>query len=389
MMDKRLEVRSVSKSFSGSNHARSYKVITDLLRSERSMRRTVLDNVSLSLRDGDRVGLLGRNGAGKSTLLKVLTGVTAPDSGQVLIEGRLLSLLEVGTGFHPELTGRENIFLSCAIFGRTKRESAALFDRIVEFSGIADHIDVPVKRYSTGMYVRLAFATVVHQPFEILLLDEILAVGDLEYQRKCVDKILTLTEKGTSTIFVSHNLDQIRRICNSIYLLERGILSGPFEVEDGIERYMHVLYSGGGSDHSGGRLKLSEFEVSPVSESQYIFRVRIRFLLSECHDEVRVGYTVRDSNGLELIKSLAEYQNLAFVEANRQYEVEQEFNAEGFIPGVYTVSAHGSIYGVEDFGLSRFASQTIEVTGNFTKKYLLESSPILYSPRQWKVRINV
>lgn len=179
-----------------------------------------LDDINLDIQEGDSVGIIGRNGAGKSTLLKVLSQITSPTSGNVKIKGRVASLLEVGTGFHPELTGRENIYLNGAILGMRKNEIKRKFDEIVDFSGVERYLDTPVKRYSSGMYVRLAFAVAAHLESEILIVDEVLAVGDAEFQRKCLGKMGEISKNQSRTIlFVSHNLVSVRALCNkSVYL---------------------------------------------------------------------------------------------------------------------------------------------------------------------------
>src|SRR6195952_5624450 len=169
-----------------------------------------LKDIDFEINQGDAVGIIGRNGAGKSTLLKVLSRITAPTTGSIKIKGRIASLLEVGTGFHPELTGKENIFLNGAILGMRKAEIKRKFDEIVDFSGVERYIDTPVKRYSSGMYVRLAFAVAAHLESEILIVDEVLAVGDAEFQKKCLGKMGEVSmEKGRTVLFVSHNLTAI------------------------------------------------------------------------------------------------------------------------------------------------------------------------------------
>src|ERR1700722_18675097 len=175
-----------------------------------------LDDVSFEVKKGEVLGIIGRNGAGKSTLLKILSQVTTPTSGQIKIRGRIASLLEVGTGFHPELTGRENIYLNGAILGMTKAEIRKKFDEILAFSGIEEFIDTPVKRYSSGMYVRLAFAVAAHLEPEILILDEVLAVGDAEFQKKCLGKMQDVAANdGRTVLFVSHNLGAVKALCNT------------------------------------------------------------------------------------------------------------------------------------------------------------------------------
>ncbi|MGD0711504.1 MAG: ABC transporter ATP-binding protein [Bacteroidales bacterium] len=181
-----------------------------------------LKDINLKVEQGEVLGIIGKNGAGKSTLLKILSKVTVPTSGTIKIKGRIASLLEVGTGFHPELTGRENIFLNGAILGMTKTEIHSRFDEIVDFSGVEKYIDTPVKRYSSGMYVRLAFAVAAHLEPEILIVDEVLAVGDAEFQKKCIGKMKDVSSKGRTVLFVSHNMASIMELCTKGMLLQNG-----------------------------------------------------------------------------------------------------------------------------------------------------------------------
>lgn len=182
-----------------------------------------LRDINFEIEQGDAVGIIGRNGAGKSTLLKLLSKVTKPTTGKIYTNGRVASLLEVGTGFHPEMTGRENIFLNGAILGMTRKEIKRKFDEIVDFSGVERYIDTPVKRYSSGMYVRLAFAVAAHLESEILIVDEVLAVGDSEFQKKCLGKMGDVTKgQGRTVLFVSHNMAAINELCNSAILLDKG-----------------------------------------------------------------------------------------------------------------------------------------------------------------------
>jgi len=202
-----------------------------------------LRDVNFAVRRGDVVGLIGRNGAGKSTLLKILSRITEPSEGRVTLKGRVASLLEVGTGFHPELTGRENVFLNGAILGMTQAETRRKFDEIVEFSEVGRFLDTPVKRYSSGMYVRLAFAVAAHLEPEILVVDEVLAVGDVEFQKKCLGKMGTLSGEGRTVLFVSHNLSAISRLCKSAILLRAGEAPVSYpSVQDGIDAYSQAAH---------------------------------------------------------------------------------------------------------------------------------------------------
>lgn len=198
-----------------------------------------LDDVSFSVKEGEALGIIGRNGAGKSTLLKILSRVTAPSHGEVKINGRVGSLLEVGTGFHPELTGRENVFLNGTILGMKKNEVAGKFDEIVAFSGVEPFIDTPVKRYSSGMYVRLAFAVAAHLDPDILIVDEVLAVGDAEFQKKCLGKMGDVASQGRTVLFVSHSMQSIQRLCSQVLLLAGGRVKTIGETAEVIEQYFN------------------------------------------------------------------------------------------------------------------------------------------------------
>lgn len=197
-----------------------------------------LRDVSFDVQPGEVVGVIGRNGAGKSTLLKILSRITSPTSGEVEVQGRIGSLLEVGTGFHPELTGRENVYMNGTILGMKKAEIAAKFDEIVAFAEMDQFIDTPVKRYSSGMYVRLAFSVAAHLEPDILLVDEVLAVGDMEFQKKCLGKMQEVSEGGRTILFVSHNMAAISRLCSKAALLDKGQLVRFGLVDDVLAHYM-------------------------------------------------------------------------------------------------------------------------------------------------------
>jgi lipopolysaccharide transport system ATP-binding protein len=198
-----------------------------------------LKDINLEIKQGDVVGIIGKNGAGKSTLLKILSRVTTPTTGKISINGRVASLLEVGTGFHPELTGRENIFLNGSILGMKKAEIRSKFDEIVDFSGVEKYIDTPVKRYSSGMYVRLAFAVAAHLEPEILIIDEVLAVGDAEFQKKALGKMQDVSSgQGRTVLFVSHNIDAVKQICKSGILIQEGTIAYMSDSKSVAERYL-------------------------------------------------------------------------------------------------------------------------------------------------------
>jgi lipopolysaccharide transport system ATP-binding protein len=230
-----------------------------------------LQDVNFEINQGDAVGIIGRNGAGKSTLLKILSRVTTPTTGKINIKGRVASLLEVGTGFHPELTGRENIYLNGAILGMRKREIDRKLDEIIEFSGVERYIDTPVKRYSSGMYVRLAFAVAAHLESEILIVDEVLAVGDAEFQKKCLGKMGDVSKgDGRTILFVSHNITAVNSLCNQTILLEHGKLVLNASTDSVINYYLRT------GDRRSNSVYWDCEETSPGNELVRVKSVRIK-----------------------------------------------------------------------------------------------------------------
>lgn len=198
-----------------------------------------LKDINFEINQGDAVGIIGKNGAGKSTLLKLLSRVTSPTTGEIKVKGRIASLLEVGTGFHPELSGKENIYLNGAILGMRKKEITRKLDEIIDFSGVERYIDTPVKRYSSGMYVRLAFAVAAHLESEILIVDEVLAVGDAEFQKKCLGKMGDISKgEGRTVLFVSHNMAAVKSLCNKGIVLENGLIKKMDTVENAVSYYL-------------------------------------------------------------------------------------------------------------------------------------------------------
>jgi lipopolysaccharide transport system ATP-binding protein len=249
-----------------------------------------LRDVSFEVNAGEVLGIIGRNGAGKSTLLKVLARITEPSAGRIDLYGRVASLLEVGTGFHPELTGRENIHLNAAILGMTRAEIQRRFDEIVAFSEIEEFMDTPVKRYSSGMYLRLAFAVAAHLDPEILLVDEVLAVGDARFQRKCLDKMENVRASGRTVIFVSHNMPAITRLCPRTLLLENGAVSF-----DGPSHEAVNIYLGSGTSTNAAR-EWKDVASAPGNNVARLCAVRVR---SE-NGEIRESIDIRSAVGVEM-----------------------------------------------------------------------------------------
>jgi len=273
-----------------------------------------VDDVSFEVRSGEVLGLIGRNGAGKSTLLKILSKITDPTSGQAQIRGRVRALLEVGTGFHVELTGRENVYLNGAILGMKRAEINKKFDEIVDFSGIERYIDTPVKRYSSGMAVRLAFAVAAHLEPDVMLVDEVLAVGDAEFQKKCMGKMDDLAGEGRTIIFVSHNLAVVRRLCQRCVLLENGRVE---MIDDSDKVVTHYLSRGESSTglavfkpvegqvaaiHEVGILNGND-EYTPVVPVESGFQVRVNSKITETLEMAEIAIAIYTMDGTSVFAS--------------------------------------------------------------------------------------
>jgi lipopolysaccharide transport system ATP-binding protein len=278
-----------------------------------------LKDVNLQIQPGEVVGLVGRNGAGKSTLLKVLSRITKPTTGRVTLFGRVGSLLEVGTGFHPELSGRENIYLNGAILGMSRREITNKFDEIVAFAEISQFLDTPVKRYSSGMYVRLAFAVAAHLEPEILLVDEVLAVGDVAFQRKCMGKMGQVAQQGRTIVFVSHNMAAITRLCQKALWFHQGQLREIGDAESVVAKYLafgaeeagEVNYRDNGRKAPGSeyvkleaiRVRGNDGNISPSLDIRQPFSVEVQYRVLRTVTTLRVGVRLLAQDGTVLLAS--------------------------------------------------------------------------------------
>ncbi len=313
-----------------------------------------LRDVSFEVKQGEVLGIIGRNGAGKSTLLKILSRVTAPTSGEVKVKGRIASLLEVGTGFHPELTGRENIYLNGAILGMDKGEIKRKFDEIVAFAEVEKFIDTPVKRYSSGMYVRLAFAVAAHLEPEILLVDEVLAVGDAAFQKKCLGKMGDVAKEGRTVLFVSHNMAAVESLCTHGILLESGQVKANGLVGNVTELYLaqtHLSVHGAiinledWKDRNGsGRAHIVRLEIldslgDPVQ--QISFRDRLRFRLTCSFPEemdATFGVLIHSLSEIPLLDLRSTNGGVQATNLFGQVVIEGEIDALNLYPGDYYVS---------------------------------------------------
>ena len=264
-----------------------------------------LRDVSFQVRRGEALGIIGHNGAGKSTILKLLSGITAPTEGAITIDGRLSALIEVGSGFHPELTGRENVFLSGSILGMRRREIAAKLDSIIDFAGIRQFIDTPVKRYSSGMHVRLGFAIAAHLDPDILLLDEVLAVGDAAFQEKCLRRIKELEAAGTTIVFISHDLSAVQRLCERVILMRRGQIAADGPPRDVIQEYHEAKVAP--DSLAEGRRTLAHREwhdadTAPGNEVVRLRSARVRTATGETTD----APDIRRPVGIEVVYDVLE-----------------------------------------------------------------------------------
>ncbi len=383
-----IEIKNIGKRYNIIGRGRGYVALRDIIaeslkhpfKSLNSVRKSVLGqsrnetfwalkDINFSVGKGEVIGVIGANGAGKSTLLKILTGITPPTTGEIKITGTVASLLEVGTGFHPELTGRENIYLNGAILGMPRKEIAKKFDRIVEFSGIEKFLDTPVKRYSSGMYVRLAFSVAAHLEPDILLVDEVLAVGDAEFQKKCLGKMDEVTRTGGRTIiFVSHNMDAISQLCTKTVLIEKGEIIAFDNTEKVISMYLHRGYQNDTDIKlpvTDEEVTLNKFEIlqdgkitsSALGEKPC--EISVEFSLKGPVESFRVGIFIKNKTGTVITRSYIQDWN-----AELEKMQAGKYKTKLIVPGRLLMAG---AYGVElkIFSFQKkeyFANQQIERT---------------------------
>jgi len=302
-----------------------------------------LKDINFEIEQGDAVGIIGRNGAGKSTLLKILSKVTAPTTGKISGKGRIASLLEVGTGFHPELSGRENIFLNGAILGMRKKEIQRKLEEIVDFAGIERYIDTPVKRYSSGMYVRLAFAVAAHLESEILIVDEVLAVGDAEFQKKCLGKMSEVSKgEGRTVLFVSHNMGSVMQLCKTGFVLQHGIIYQNGPIRECINSY----------SLQQNKESLNYWICKQHKESPFIKEVQISLVGNQPLHKLQVSvstesqkqnaaafiaFDIQTSFGSTIIQAIPKLEPFIIFDGNTK-SISYEIDLVGLIPDVYNLS---------------------------------------------------
>ena len=311
-----------------------------------------LRDINLDIHQGDAVGIIGKNGAGKSTLLKLLSRVTSPTTGEIKVKGRIASLLEVGTGFHPELSGRENIYLNGAILGMRKNEITRKLDEIIDFSGVERYVDTPVKRYSSGMYVRLAFAVAAHLESEILIVDEVLAVGDAEFQKKCLGKMGDISKgEGRTVLFVSHNMAAVQSLCNKGIVLENGRIVFDGDVSGAINRYTEIGSSKIQNEDFEVKLDKDVFKIAPKlvnvqqKETNSFSALDDLFITLEIHTEHLINFKdyvielkILDNFGM-VLATMSTYLSSFVIDTDRTYfSLKVNVKSLNLIKGNYNVS---------------------------------------------------
>lgn len=387
MTDIAIQVEGLSKEYRIGGRRQSYSTfretlsnaVTAPLRRAQSQTKPgtetfwALRDVSFEVKPGDVVGIIGRNGAGKSTLLKVLSRITEPTHGHAEIRGRIGSLLEVGTGFHPELTGRENIFLNGAILGMRRAEIEKQFDEIVAFAEVEKFIDTPVKRYSSGMYLRLAFAVAAHLEPEILLVDEVLAVGDVAFQKKCMGKMHDVAEHGRTVLFVSHNMGAVRALCNKGIFLRDGRIVHNGDVEKSIEAYYRAIgildnsedpASESNNREGFGRIQLDDGSTNTVNQAQG-FQLSTTLRIEQEVSGFFLFCLIEDMQGRAIVHLREESQSLGLKHVGPgDYPLTVRFPPLWLLPGLY--SAHFKVLFQGTSASARYLSDKfpLDVAGN-------------------------
>lgn len=353
-----------------------------------------LNDVSFEVKKGETVGIIGHNGAGKSTLLKLLSRVTAPTKGTISYNGRIASMLEVGTGFHPELTGRENVYMNGAILGMTKAEIDKKFEQIVDFAEMKQFIDTPVKRYSSGMYVKLAFSVAAHLDSEIMIMDEVLAVGDMAFQKKSLEKMRDAAKvQGRTVLYVSHNMNTIRQLCDRCVVLDHGHVIYDGDVENAIELYMGLKndnlthYEYGKEYHqnakSAGNFIIQSLDILDVNIARFkcgsVFKMNLSFFSKQAFENVRFRFEVQFQNGSKAGTAFSNFPINCTV--NQTSTLGLTFDTAHLAPGKYQIDIVAYIYdsfGTEYFLDGVYPGFTIEI-----KDALNDENSLLWLHQYW------
>lgn len=359
-----------------------------------------LDNVNFEISQGEVLGVIGKNGAGKSTLLKLLSRVTGPSKGSIKTKGRIASLLEVGTGFHPELTGRDNIYLNGAVLGMTKAEISSKLDEIIAFSGIEKYVDTPVKRYSSGMLVRLGFAVAAHLEPEILIVDEVLAVGDMEFQNKCIGKMNEVSQSGRTIIFVSHNMQAVSQLCTRAILLENGTVSYNGTVQEAVKKYLRTSINTSGplfdlsllNDRKGnGIVRFTKLEIinNDKSDNNFVIGNDLKLRLSLIAKmpiklaSIAIHLFDYDERIIANIENIDSNYSIDNLEGEKTYEI--IFKNIIFYPNTYKIGFWiGSPDGSETYDhLLRCAEFNVIEGSALVKRTLNKNGGIIFLRPEW------
>ena len=407
-----IEVKNISKKYNITHERGGYIALRDVLTNiiknpfiflraktrqviglEKKEEFWALKNINFSVKKGEIVGIIGSNGAGKSTLLKILSQITPPTEGEITIRGRVGSLLEVGTGFHPELTGRENIFLNGAILGMTKKEIVKKFDAIVKFAGIEKFLDTPAKRYSSGMYVRLAFSVAAHMEPDILIVDEVLAVGDAEFQKKCLGKMEEVAKKdGRTIIFVSHNMGAIARLCNRTILLKNGEIAFSGKTDEVISTYLDKLNTQAQIFERDRKTLRSDNQFISVHNSDAIhqikndfrydeeIRVMLEVFLPKWNDSLEIGLFPCDKLGKRIF--MIEIPLKKYYSGDSFLKFEVLIPAQFLMVGNYSWTAfiHNPLVSLYDYQES-ICHFSINETGSYFLRYNGFDNGCVYPPK--------
>jgi lipopolysaccharide transport system ATP-binding protein len=401
-----LEIKNISKKFRIKHNAEAYLSLRDSLSSlfksnhAKSEDFWALKEVSFEVNPGESLGIIGKNGAGKSTLLKILSRITPPTSGKIISRGRIASLLEVGTGFHPELSGRENIFLNGSILGMKQKEIEKKFDEIVDFSGVEKFLDTPLKHYSSGMQLRLAFAVAAFLEPEVLVIDEVLAVGDADFQKKCLGKMESVSRSGRTILFVSHNMPAVRQLCSRCVLIKSGMVAMDAETEPVVEGYLgasHVtpVYVKKEYTERKGTQEviIEEAELHnasgmPAREFSIGDDIRISFIVNPVSfkGKVKLAVQLRTSDGINLANMTDADSNFITGELAGRQKFSLTLRDIRFYPDIYYFSVWvGSVNSMDVYDhIEDCVSFHVLDGGRLTARSLPRSAGLLFLTPGWK-----
>lgn len=404
-MKRLLSIQNVSKVFKIRHTHEPYLTLRDSLKGifkkrEKTEMFYALKDISFDVFEGESVGIIGKNGAGKSTLLKILSRITPPASGRILADGRIASLLEVGTGFHPELTGRENIFLNGSVLGMKRSEIAGNFDDIVNFSGVEKFLDTPLKHYSSGMQLRLAFAVAAHLNPEILIIDEVLAVGDAEFQKRCIAKMESVSQSGRTILFVSHNMAAVKQLCQRCIVLKEGKVAYDGNSEKAIELYLGAdnvsdVYKRNVKEPLKGNLKTTIEEAwiedkNGNHSNEFLIGDDISVVFTvvshTISDKIKLAVQLRSSDGTSLANMIdvdSRYDS-QYIEGKKQIRV--TVKDIRFYPDLYYFSIWaGDANSMDVFDFAEDCLRFHVVNGgNLTSRHLPRSAGLLFLTPEWK-----